>query len=483
MTKIDDKTIAIGEHKTFAMNSVTSNAMKVSQTNVSSSRKDIRSSSSNPLKNSVKIQKLSRATRMTNGIYARLINYFGNIYTYDHTIYPISVNSGNIKEEYLRAAKKVEKYNLRFNLPWIAEKTIEQGEVFLYKIEDNNSVIYFEFPTEACRVSCIENGVLRYEIDLRTLSKKDYLDILPTDIVAIITKFKNGSIPKEHLDEGKWYQLDSKGVAFSTTVNAEKGYPLLNFLLSDLSHLEAIKELQFDSALLENLKLIHQKIPIDKNTGEVLIDIDVIQAYHESTKKNLPSSVAITTNPLDVNVLTMSSGSNRQIVNQVADAKANTYDSAGVNAEIFNGSKSSNEAIASGLIADSMMVTFLLKSFENYINSEFIGDKRVSNWRVRLLDTTQFNREKKVKLSRENMAYGGSRTEFLAHNGYSPLQAMNILEMEQALGFDGLLVPQQTSHTLSSDEAEKITDSETVGRSNKEDSDTDDLSDQPRDTE
>ena len=380
MTINNDKEVVRDEHKTFAMNSVAPNSLKVSQTSVSSSRKEIRTNSSNPLKNSAKIQKLSRATRMTSGIYARLINYFGNIFTYDHTIYPVAIKQGsNMKQEYLRAANKVEKYNLKYNLSWIAEKVIEQGEVFLYKVEDTQSIIYFEFPTEACRVSCVENGVFRYEIDLQLLSKKEYLDILPAEILTIITKFQNGSIPKTQLDSNKWYQLDSRGVAFSTTVNAEKGYPLLNFMLSDLSHLEAIKELQFDSALLENLKLIHQKIPIDKNTGEVLIDLEVIQAYHESTKKNLPSSVAITTNPLDVNVLTMSNGSNRQITNQVADAKANVYDSSGVNAEIFNGTKSSNEAIASGLIADSMLVNFLLRSFENYINSEFMIDSKVSN--------------------------------------------------------------------------------------------------------
>ena len=100
-----------------------------------------------------------------------------------------------------------------------------------------------------------------------------------------------------------------------------------------------------------------------------------------------------------------------------------------------------------------------------------------------MLDTTEFNREKKVKLSRENMAYGGSRTEFLANSGYTPLQAMNILEMEQALGFDDLLIPQLTSHTMTGEDREYPTDSEDEGRTKKVDSDNDDLSDQPRDTE
>ena len=69
-----------------------------------------------------------------------------------------------------------------------------------------------------------------------------------------------------------------------------------------------------------------------------------------------------------------------------------------------------------------------------------------------MLDTTEFNREKKVKLSRENMAYGGSRTEFLANSGYTPLQSINILKGEQALGIDSIMIPTQTSHTLTNED-------------------------------
>ena len=55
--------------------------------------------------------------------------------------------------------------------------------------------------------------------------------------------------------------------------------------------------------------------------------------------------------------------------------------------------------------------------------------------------------------------------EYLAVQGFTPLQGYNVLKGEQALGIDKILIPQQTSHTISS------TSSENNGRPSKEDSD------------
>ena len=227
--------------------------------------------------------------------------------------------------------------------------------------------------------------------------------------------------------------------------------PLLSSLLDDLSHLEDIKSLQFEAAQVENLKLVHQKIPIDSD-GEILFPLEVCSAYHNATKKNLPPSVAVTTNPLDLSIVNMSNGSTNHIANQVREAKANVFDSAGVNASIFSSEKNVTEAIKSSLITDKLLALFLIHSFEDYFNYELNKDNRTNNWKFKMLDTTHFNQQEKINTAKELLAYGGSRMNFLATIGYSPLESINILEGEQAIGFDKLLIPQLTSHTITGED-------------------------------
>ena len=79
------------------------------------------------------------------------------------------------------------------------------------------------------------------------------------------------------------------------------------------------------------------------------------------------------------------------------------------------------------------------------------ANKNGTKWRFRFIDSTHFDREDRSTKARENMAYGGSRFEFLACQGYDPLEGINLLKAEQLLGMDDIMIPQATSHTLSKD--------------------------------
>ena len=97
-----------------------------------------------------------------------------------------------------------------------------------------------------------------------------------------------------------------------------------------------MKDLKSQNAVIESIKLIHQKFPVDKDTGVSLIDFDVITQYHNATKSTLPQGTAVTTNPLDLQALYLSD-SNSKISSNVSQARDTIYDSAGVNSELFNG--------------------------------------------------------------------------------------------------------------------------------------------------
>ena len=103
------------EHKSFAINSVIPNNVTKSLTQKTTNKKQVRGYTSSPYSNVVAIQKVSRSTKLVDGIYSRLINYFANMYTYDYLIYPKEVK-GDVKKSFMVAAKKLDRYRIKSNL-------------------------------------------------------------------------------------------------------------------------------------------------------------------------------------------------------------------------------------------------------------------------------------------------------------------------------------------------------------------------------
>jgi hypothetical protein len=424
-----------------------------------------------PFKNSSALQEASAYIRYNNGVYNRIIKYFASMPTFDCMLYPIEVDSKKstsgekLMKSYQETAKYLEALNPKYNLGWMIDRLLQDGELYLYKIEDSQSIVYKQMPTDLCRISSVEDNVCKYAIDIRKLNTKSIYDTMPVDLQKLSDKYQSGGIKAEDLIDNGWYELEENAVAFNAISQfLPKGFPPFSYLFDGLMHLDEMKQLHFNSAKANNLKIIHQKVPIDDD-GELLIDYDLVKEYHSSTKRNLPDGIAITTNPLDLQSITLSR-TGAEAINQRNDALESLLDDAGVNSEIFNGSKSTNEAIAMGVKVDEMFINNIISMFENFLNYEIAKNKKTSSWRVKLFNSTYFSRDEYIKRSRENLQYGGSRLEYLAVQGFTPLQGYNVLKGEQALGIDKILIPQQSSHTMTS--------SDNNGRPSKEDSDNTD---------
>ena len=416
------------------------------------------------------LQQASRILKATNGIYKRVLNYHSCMYTHDYMIYPVEFdkikNPTKMQKAYVEAAQYIEKFNLKHNSPWIKERTLETGELYIYKIEDSNGIILQEIPNTFCKITSVENDVSKYAINLKKFNDRNILSF-PKEIQNLYKRYKNGTIKEKDLIDKSYYELKDKAVAFNLDRFAPKGVPYYCTIFDDLMELEDMKDLKSQNAVIESIKLIHQKFPIDKEDAHSLIDFDVITQYHNATKSTLPNGTAVTTNPLDLQALYLSD-SNSKIGTNVIQARDSIYDSAGVNSELFNGNKSTTEAIAMGIIADNLVAKPLNAMIVNWINNE-LRKKKIGGftWAIKLLDVTEFNKEKRISAAKEGMAFGGSRLEYLATSGYTPLQGLSVLKMESMLGLDELLVPQASSHTQSG--ADKGRPSKAEGGSGNDD--------------
>lgn len=415
-------------------------------------RDSVRRALANPYENISTLQQVSSILRASNGIYAKMLIYNSTMLTNNHMITPTSAGSANSKEKMLKAYEDVSnfvnKYSIKKTACWIYDRVLEQGELYTYKIEGKTQHIIQEFPAQLCKITAIEDNVKRFAINLNSISS-DAINYMPAEIQNAYKLFKSNKLSKDKLIDNSYYQVSDKGTAFSLEKQQSKGIPFYCSVFDDLMELEDMKDLKSENAVIESTKLIHQRLPIDKETGKVLMDMSVAKTYHNATKANMPKGTAITTNPLELETFSLSDGSSK-LDNDIYQAMENAFDTAGINSEVFNGKKNSNMAITSGLVVDSLLPKRLQMLVEDWMNFELSKYKKNGIvWKFKFIDSTHFDREERVMKARENMAYGGSRFEFLACQGYDPLEGINLLKAEQLLGLDEIMIPQQTSHTMS----------------------------------
>ena len=408
-------------------------------------RQQVRNFLKDPFQNYEKLQEISQYLKATGGNYFRIIKYLSGILTFDYLIYPNGKakmdNKDKIMNDYKKAAQMLEKMNIKYNFRWILERLLENGEIYLYEIEDGKGIVYKELPPAFCRISAIDNGVYTYEVNLNKI-QNNTKDLFPIEIQKA---FENKSS-----SANSWYQVSDKGFAFNAIGNYAHGFPVLCMMFDDVMGLEDIKDLTEDKTKLDSIKLIHQRIPLDKVSNKPVFDMQTAKIYHEATKKGLPNGVAITTNPLEISQIPFDKSIAREI-DTIERAERNIWNSSGISDMIFSNNKASGEALKRSIIADETLMFPFLYMFSNYINNRIGGTKFSLNF----LEVSYFGRDDKLKVYKDLLGYGASRMHFLALQGYEPIQILNMLEFEQdVFDIDKYMVPKQTSHTMSGDEVE-----------------------------
>lgn len=415
-----------------------------------------------PAKNSAQVAGLSKSMKQVNGMYKRIIKYMSSLLTYDHTLYPVMEDPLAFMEDpkemqlsFAQTAIFMERLNPKFNLPMFAEKVFTNGATFLYKLEDSKSVAYMEMPLAFCRIGYIEEGVYRYQFDITKLSDALALTF-PKEIQSAYTSYKNGATEK--LIEGKWYQVSDKGVAFTLDIDAmtQGGVslpPMANALV-DAIKIENAKDSMESTATLDNTKIVHSKIETD-DKGRPLMELPVVMEYHNALKRNLPEGSVAITNPFDTKGITLNGTGKDGKFALLDKAVEQLYDGAGVSKLLFAGDGTSSQALERSIQVDCQwLYSFLLPMFANYYNYELKkAGKKGTSWKIKFLQISHFDREKVVKQAKDNLANGGSRLEYLAHCGMTPLEVVNMLVFEQRIiTIDDLMIAKATSYTMSGDE-------------------------------
>lgn len=413
----------------------------------------------NPIANAQAVAVYSQEIRRTNGIYASIINYLKSMLTFDHLLYPViekqnNANQDQLREAFVNNAILVDRLNIKYHFPIFLGKVLTSGSVYMYKIEDNDGVAFMEIPNEISRVSYIQNGVFRFEVDLSKLNDK-LIEALPTEFEGAYNQYQNGTTDK--FKDGKWYEVSDKGVAFTIDENVltQSGLsvPQFSSTLLDALRLEKAKENMENVDKLDNSKIVHSKVPVD-DKGRPLMERKVVESYHRNLKRALPEGSVAITNPFDTDALNVSgNGVGREGKFSLLDkSKSNMFDGAGISSLLFAGDGSSSKALDRSIEVDSQMLySSVLPLFTNYVNYELKqNSKKGVTWKIKFITTTHFSKNEDIKTAKDQLSFGGSRMEYLASTGMTPLEVANMFFFEQEiLNIDEYMISKETSYTKS----------------------------------
>lgn len=462
----ENKQQEITKKRLFAETSVTENAHVYAMRTATYSAEDVIEMLENPYDNALELQRVSLWLYHSSGIYNRIINNYAGMNEYDLYLYPTTISrfvkSGKKKtaneklfKEYMDIANVFEKYSYKSNFRNIGVNLLVQGEVFLYRVEDNSGVIEKEMPSDMCKICrVINDGLYKYAINMSKLGTENLRLMMPKPIQDLYEKYKAGTLPPEQYMSNNYVIVDDiEAICLSLNNTLKtKSVPPLSYLFPSLIRLMEEETEEIQENKINNLKMIHMKYELDEE-GEPIIDEAELRKMHLQAKANLPAGVCINTNPLNVTALTLQrtgnvSASNRATLTELV------YNNAGVNSEIFNGNQSNNQAIITGVTADEIYCDTLNSLFENYSKYMIKAKKKNALWMVRFIRNTKFNKSNCVSEAMQCCTVGLSRLKLLATQHYSPIEGLAILDFETSSSIDDLFVPMATSYTQSGDDAE-----------------------------
>lgn len=420
-----------------------------------------------PYRNVANLQRQEEVMRIYNNILKEIQFYKSNILCFDHYLVPIDASKYKGKEDKFfkdlrKAALELEKYHVKVFCPWVIEQELRQGEIYLYKQVGSDDLTFVKLPNDLCKVTYYKEFMSGYSIKLSGIVEKE-LEYYPEDIRKLYKKYKEGKLKNDKNFVDNYYKLPlEKAICFMPEVLESKGIPYYAGLLGDLSRIKDLNDANMDDAACDNFKLLQQLLPQDKDTGEVSIDYQSASMYHQAMKNQLPEGVGGISSPYPISSITLQNNSTKTY-DYLNTLKTNVYDSAGVDSSLFNSdNRSTAQAVIYSAIVDSMLCRNLLEKLKVWFNYEFKNNSALKNFRLCFCDSMVYDKDAKVAAMAGRITTWASKLEYLAIQGYSPLDAVNILQLEADIDFDALMQPLMNSHVMSSK------DMEDNGRPNKQ---------------
>ena len=400
----------------------------------------------------------------TSGIYSRLVRYMAFMYRYDSFLTPY-VNGDNVKTEkvldgFYKGLNILDNFKVKKTLGEIALQVVKQGCYYGYKVSTATGVVLQELPADYCRVRfkrgnkpVVEFNMKFFDENFRDMEQRvKILKMFPKEFSKGYVLYRQGKLPPLFQgDTVGWYMLDPEQTV-KFTVNGED-YPPFISVIPLILDLDAAQDLDRQKTMQRLLKIVIQKIPLDKN-GELLFDIDEIQQLHNNAVMMLARAIGVDvlTSFADVSVEDMSDDSSVQ-TDDLERVERQLYNEAGVSQLQFN--SDGNIALNNSILNDEATMYNMLLQFEDFLNEllePLNKNPKKLQYKVQLLTTTIYNYKDLAKMYKEQtqMGYSKMLPQIALGQSQSSILATAYFEND-ILDLLHVFIPPVMSSTMSAD--------------------------------
>lgn len=408
-------------------------------------------------------QKLREASHYffnISGEYRRLVWLHSNILTFDYYVVPKvrnpdKVSKDKVKIEIQKVLDYTDNSYVQETNRFISLITVLDGVFYGYERQLDDNIALQQLPPNYCRSKYKINGNYAIEFNLRffdmykdTDLKIEMFKLFPDEFFDLYIEYKNGRTKNE------WVQLNPEFTRCHKLT--DNPIPLLSTVFPEIIALKEYKELDKSQAQMELYKLIVQKLPIDKNTGLPLLQLEEGRELHKNAKKMITQEgIDVITTPLEVDSINLKDNG-QTLKNNIQRASTNIYKASGNSEILFNGgSDGGSIGLDKSIKVDEAVMLPLLDQHIRWYETKFkkISKNKNISFSMEMPLITIFNRKEMVELYTKQASMGYSALLPIIASGIKQSTFLDILDYEnEYLGLHDRMIPLKTAHTLSGEE-------------------------------
>lgn len=428
-----------------------------------------------------------------SGIYQRICDYFAFLYRYDWYIVPEiyedidKIQEVKVLKEFAKLLTFYDNSYIKKLCGEIALEVIVNGSYYGYIIPSNERIVLQQLPSGFCRShfksgndAVVEFNMSYFDRFTNPAYRMKVLSVFPKEIQTGYILYREKKLPADDITgrPGSWYVLDPNNtVKFNFN---GKDVPMFANAIPALIDLDAAQELDRRKQMQKLLKIVVQKLPMDKN-GDLIFDIDEAKDIHNNAVEMLRNAVGVDvlTTFADIESVDTADKNSSTTRDDLEKVERALYNAFGTSHNLFN--TDGNTALEKSILNDESTARNLLLQF-NLFFDKIIKMKTSSakkyNFKFYMLETTQYNYKDLAKLYKEQVTIGYSKMLPQIALGHSQSFILNTAHFEnEILHLSEVMIPPLMSSTLNSDtilgKSNKTTqsnsDSSTAGRPEKED--------------
>ena len=408
------------------------------------------------------LRDFSRFFYKTSGIYQKLCQYVAFMYRYDWYIAPEILDDTVKEEKVLKDFSKMLNFldstYIKKICGEMALKVIVEGCYYGYIVDSSDSLTIQELPIEYCRTRYTVQGMPAVEFNMAffdTFKDINYrlkvLNLFPDEFKKGYVLYKKGKLTQDYQGEvGGWYLL-TPGLAFKFNLNGSDIPTFVNVIPLILD-LDSAQDLDRRKQMQQLLKIIIQKLPLDKN-GELIFDVDEARDIHNNAVAMLQRAIGvdILTTFADVESIDLSDKNTTTTSDDLAKVERALYNATGISKNVFN--TDGNLSLEKSILNDESTIRNLLLQFIVFFDKivqEKNTNKKKYAFKFYMLETTQYNYQAISKLYKEQSQIGHSKVLSQVALGHSQSFILNTAYFENnILHLTELMLPNLMSSTMS----------------------------------